>query len=679
MQSVLLRPGVDVEQTPALNEAGISQSQLIRTKNGITQTLGGWQQFGTVTVPSTVRSLHAWKDIADTNFLGIGATANLAAATSGSYRDLTPQFRDSSVAPSVSISSGSDIVQIADPNSGVSLFDTVVFHTPISIGNILLQGAYPVFSVASTGSYAVVSSVVASTTIAGGGVLPIFTTVAGSALVTVQQPNNTAAPILGIQQSFLHPTSVGGLTIEGPYNVFSVIDSTNYQIVSGTAASSADTQTMNGGLAHYHYYITTNQLIGSGGGYGSGSYGGGGYGIGSSVTGSPGTPITSTDWTQDNWGEILLSVQGDGPVFQWSPSLGFGNASIVSQAPLTNGGGFVSMPQQILVLWKSIQPQGNGGFNNGGTQDNLIVRWSDAQDFTNWNVDLTTAAGAFHIPTGSIIRGGLQSANFGVIWTDIDCWIMQFTGNPSSVFNFTKAGSGCGLVGKHAAGVISGDVYWCGDKNFFILSGNGVQVLSCTVWDFIFQGQNRDQMDKICCAPNSTFNEIAWYFCFGTATENNAYVKLNIIDKTWDYGFLSRTAWKDVSVLGPPVGSDTGAIVYQHEMGNMISGAGGSFFRSGWWTISDGQDLAFIDWIHPDFMWGTYGNNDASVQLQFFSVDYPGDTPRTYGPYTVTQANEYITPRIRGRLVSIEVISATNNVFWRLGRIRYRWAPAGRR
>src|SRR5215475_2768087 len=109
MQSALLRPGVDVEQTPALNEAGISQSQLIRTKNGITQSIGGWQQFG-LTIPSTVRSLHPWKDILNTNYLGVGATANLVALTSTSYKDITPQLRDSSIAPNLSISSGSNIV-----------------------------------------------------------------------------------------------------------------------------------------------------------------------------------------------------------------------------------------------------------------------------------------------------------------------------------------------------------------------------------------------------------------------------------------------------------------------------------------------------------------------------------------------------------------------------------------
>ncbi len=679
MQSAILKPGVDTEMTHALNEAGISESQLIRTKNNLTQTMGGWQAFGLgINIPSTVRDLHAWQTVTGVDFLAAAGTQNLVALTTSSYLDIIPQERDSYVLNGFSVSSGSNIVTIADPNSGLTATDTVEFHTPVSIGNLLLMGTYPVNTIGSTGSFTIISSVVSSTTIASSGILPIFTTTPGVALVTVEQPNNTVAAIQGLQQTFPHATSVGGLTITGPYNIFTVIDSTDYQIISPIAASAGATVTMSSGYAHLHYWITAAQL-GFPFGYGGGGYGAGGYGIGVAVATNPGTPITATDWTLDNWGEVLIACQKDGPVFQWSPNIGFGNASIIPEAPNYNGGCFVSMPLQILVCWKSVQTQGNGGFNPGGTQDNLIVRWCDAQDFTNWTVSDQTAAGSFHIPTGSVIRGGLQGPTYGVIWTDIDVWIMQYTNDPVSIFNFTRQGSGCGLIGPHAAGVLGTDVIWCGESNIFGLSGSGVQAIPCTVWDFIFQGMNRAYSYKVCAAPNSAFGEMAFFFPYGDSTENNAYVKINTGDKAWDYGFLTRTAWQDISVVGNPVGTDTGSAVYQHEIGNMISGAGNSSFRSGWWAIADGEELAFVDWIMPDFTWGTYGNNDASIQITFFSADYPGDTPRSYGPYTITQANQYISPRIRGRLLSMQVQSATNNVFWRLGRIRYRYAPAGRR
>jgi len=45
----------------------------------------------------------------------------------------------------------------------------------------------------------------------------------------------------------------------------------------------------------------------------------------------------------------------------------------------------------------------------------------------------------------------------------------------------------------------------------------------------------------------------------------------------------------------------------------------------------------------------------------------------------VTQGVEYFTTRIRARQISIMVQSTDIGSFWRLGRIRYRYAPAGRR
>lgn len=127
------------------------------------------------------------------------------------------------------------------------------------------------------------------------------------------------------------------------------------------------------------------------------------------------------------------------------------------------------------------------------------------------------------------------------------------------------------------------------------------------------------------------------------------------------------------------MGADTTGTLQQHETGNLITGTSAPSFKTGWWAISDGLELSFVDFVMPDFIWGTYGTTTASLQVTFFSADYPGDTPTTYGPYTVTRATEYITPRIRGRLMAMQVQSATDDVFWRLGRIRYRWAPSGRR
>jgi hypothetical protein len=43
--SVKLVPGINLERTPTLLEAGFSQSQLIRFKDSLAQKFGGWSKF----------------------------------------------------------------------------------------------------------------------------------------------------------------------------------------------------------------------------------------------------------------------------------------------------------------------------------------------------------------------------------------------------------------------------------------------------------------------------------------------------------------------------------------------------------------------------------------------------------------------------------------------------------
>ena len=75
--SLKLRPGVDQNETPALNEAGISASELVRVipdqqQGALVQKLGGWTKYFPNTTPAITRALWAWQDTLATKHLAYG-------------------------------------------------------------------------------------------------------------------------------------------------------------------------------------------------------------------------------------------------------------------------------------------------------------------------------------------------------------------------------------------------------------------------------------------------------------------------------------------------------------------------------------------------------------------------------------------------------------------------------
>lgn len=668
--SVKLIPGVNAEQTPALNSAGISTSNLVRFRDGLVEKLGGWQKFFSGQTLSAIRALLGWQDLNNRSYLAIGAEASLSYVSEGDQSDITPQTLTENIPPDFDTSNGSDIVTVNDVGSNVNVYDTVFFATQVSVGGIVLQGAYPVSQSLGVDAYEIIAPADATATVTGGGVVPVFDTTSGLFTVQVTFPDHGKA--VGDTAAFLMPTAVGGLTIEGLYTVTGVNSSSVFLINTPLEATSTATVAMNGGDVRIIYYVAVGPPP-PGTGYGILGYGDGGYGTGTPQPPRTGIPITATDWTLDNWGQVLLACPSGGPIYQWSPDAGFRTATMVSTGPTANGGIFIAMPQQILVAWAA---------STFGVSDPLLVRWSEVSDYSNWVAQSVTQAGSFRIPRGSKIVGGCQGPQQALIWTDLAVWAMQYVG-PPTVFGFNEIGTGCGLIGSKAMANLGAATYWMSQKAFFVLqSGGGVREIPCSVWDVVFQNLDTANVGKIRAAPNSQFNEVTWYYPpLGGNGEPTAYVKYNAASRIWDYGTLDRTAWIDQSVLGPPIGAGTDGYVYQHETStDADTAAMMPAMQTGYFALSEGLDLPFVDWVLPDFKFGYFGGSqDATILMTFYVVDYPGDAPRTYGPYAVTRSTPYINTRFRGRLVATRIESQDFGSFWRIGNIRFRVAPDGRR
>jgi len=683
--SFKLLPGVDQNKTPALNEAAISESQLIRfvpdrTLGGLVQKLGGWTKFFPDTIGSIVRCLWAWEDTNANSYLAIGAEGIAAGGgqaleviNSGVEIDITPQTVESDAAVDFSTTSGSSTVTVIDANFTVDAYDVVNIQTQVSVGGLILFGQYAVTPVNST-SYtieardALGSPSFATSTVSNGGAVPEYDTTSGSDFVDVTLADH--GYVAGSTFTALVATSVGGVTIYGNYTVISVTSSSVFTISASTQATSTANALENNGDVHF-LYLNGVGPVPSGSGFGVGGFGVGGFGSGIAPSPDLGTPINAVDWTIDNWGEILISCPLNGPIYQWNPSSGDLIAIAIANAPPVNAGMFVAMPQRQIIAW---------GSTFTGIGDPLLIRWCDVNDYDSWIALITNQAGSYRIPKGSRIVQCIQGPQQGLIWTDLGVWAMQYSG-PPYVYQFNELGTGCGLIGRKAAGSMNGIVYWMGQSQFFRLAGNGVEPIRCPVWDVIFQDLDTSNLDKIRIAPNSRFGEITWYYpTSSNGGEVSHYVKYNTILDQWDFGELARTAWINESVLGPPIGAAPNQYIYQHETSTDADGSPMvSSFQTGYFAMTEADVKMFIDQIWPDMKWGYYGGTqDANVNITFYVTDYAGQTPIQYGPYTMTQNTTFITPRFRGRLVSIKIESSDIGTFWRLGNIRYRLQQDGR-
>jgi hypothetical protein len=671
IQSVRLKPGVDVEKTFTLNEAGYSVTQLTRFKDGLIQSLGGWVPFFITPLAFIPRVIVSWTDLNGTVFTAVGTDQDIYVINNNMLTDITPVETETNNTPNFSTVSGSPTVTIVDagavPIAGIG----IQINTPVSVGGLILQGGYTIQSVINATTYTITATSPATATVNNGGAVPVFTTSSGNTNINVLLDNNGES--VGSQFSVAVPTTVGGTTISGAFIVQAIVDANNFSIDSDTPASSTATGAENGGNAQIVYFNTTIGVILPNFGYGVGGYGLGGYGQGSAFT--PSVEFSAPLWTLDHFGDILVACPGNGPIFTWTPDAGQASLQIIPTAPTVNGGIFVAQPALILVAWAS---------SINGVQQPNLVQWSDQLNFDSWTPTVTNQAGNATIPTGSRIVAGFQAPNQSLIFTDIDVYAMNYlgsTGNIELVFGFIQIAKGCGLIGPRAVGTLNAMTFWLSQGQFMTLTSSGVQPIPCPIWDEIFQDLDQGNLEKIVCAPNSLFNEIGWFYpsISGGTGENDSYVKYNILENAWDFGKLVRTAWQDQSPAGNPIGGDSNGNLWQHEIGQTAGGQPLMWsFSTGAWQLGEGDQQNFVDWVLTDARFGLINNptTNQNVTVTFNSYRYSNDPPVTSLPLVMTpQGNGELSTRMRGRIMQM---NCSGTGFFRMGNVRVRYQPDGR-
>lgn len=685
-QPLKLRPGIDVEMSPHLNEGGFSTSIAIRFFEGLPQKLGGWLHLNNMTLTGIATGLHAWGDIDGNIYIAAGTDQRLQVFTGGVLSDITPIRLTTNNAPDFSTGIGLPTVTIHDSGSDAAVGDWVNIVIPVSVGGLIIQDYYQVTTAIDADNYEITATANATGNVSDGGAVPTFTTTNTSANVTVTLDNHglSAGGTFQVQVA----TTVGGLTVTaGLYSIVGTPATNTFVITAGTTASSGDTQPENSGNAQIEY------LLGSGAassfyptsGWGVGVWGGGVWGAGTGST----ALVPLRQWFLDNFGQDLIGNYTGSAIYVWVPPVGTHNAAVpidssnypgARQPPTSVNICFVSAPQQMIIALGCDDA-------NTGDFEPLLVRWCNAGDFTDWEASVTNQAGSYLIPSGSKLVGGLSAPNFTCLWTDVDLWLMTYlggTGLAELVWGFTKVSGGSGLLSSRAVGLFRNLVFYAAPNGFYMFDGNSIRLIPCPVWDQFWFNLNKQQVDKVNCQVNSYFQEVSWAFPSASGSGNvDSRVTYNIRENTWTYDaaptMTARTAWIDENVYGAPIGTDMNGYLQQHEVSNDADGSALlSSVTTGWITISEGTLFTFIERLVGDFV---LTGGDQTVQITVNVQDWPTDTIRTYGPYTWNPSNGplYSIVRARGRYAQITIQSTGLGSFWRLGALRFLSSPAGRR
>lgn len=687
LAKIQIKPGFNSQLTQTANESGWFSCNLVRWKNGLLEKLGGWSRLISTPCAGLIRAMHAWEDLSAVKNLLIGTDAgpqviqNTTLTTLGIVGTVfTVDQTD------FSVTNGTKIVTVTTTISvpTITVGDQFTIPMTLSVGRRILpaNSTFTVASVATDGlSFTFLMASNATATDSHVKAVAYFTF--GIAPVDLKHAN-----VLLVNHGLTPGTLV---TLTEGTNVTPVPGNPFTMTVNMPAGSSFLIQTVPDADNYTFLFDPTfgsNSLLFVSEYEGSTAQSDGtitSYGQVIRFAGIAPTPAP-IDWFTDNLGQNGLISWTNSAVFVFDPSavvLQIVNAGQTT-SPQINSGMFTAMPQAQIIAFGSETTLG------GGTQDPLLIRWSDAGDFATWTATVSNQAGSYRLSRGSAIIGGYQAPQTTLLWTDTDCWSMSYIG-PPLIYGFNIIGTGCGLISAKARCSVGRNTFWQGQNSFWMFGDAGVQPLLCSVWDIVFNNIDLAHLTKCFAAPNSSFTEVSfWFPTVDGNGECDSYVKYNIAEGLWDYGGrvsgndmpLYRTTWEDNSIFGPPMAGDENMRIQQHELGNDNDtvAMSGVFAETGYSDIKDGTDIMMVDQLIPDFKW--YGDNaeNGAVNVIIRAVNYANGKSYSVGPYSTTPTTQFVSIRVRARQLAMRLEWAPILGFAsRLGAVIFRVKATGSR
>lgn len=629
LQKLQFRPGVNRETTSYTNEGGWFDCEKIRFRSGVPEKIGGWTKNSPNTFLGTCRALHSWVDLDGDVRTGLGTHLKYYIKEGQTYYDVTP------------------------------------VRSTTSAGDVTFS--------ATNGS-----STITATDSSHGAVVGDFVTFSGAATLG----GLITADVLNQEYQIVSVPTANTFT-------FTAKDTSDAEVTANSSDSG------NGGssvVGTYQINIGLDSTV-LGTGWGAGTWGRGTWN--SAVSLSDITKVLRL-WSHDNFGEDLLINVRDGNIYYWDTSAN--GDSYARAIALSTVSGAVSAPtvaKQVLVSDRDrhVIVFGCDPEDNEGTQDPLLIRFSDQETVTTWNSTATNTAGSLRLGSGSEIISAVETRQQILVFTDVSLHAMQFLGPPFT-YGINLISENTTIMGPLAAKAVDDLVFWMGIEDFYVYDGR-VQKLPCSVKAYVFNDFNILQKEKVFGALNSAFDEIWCFYPSADSETIDRYVVYNYVQKIWYYGTMARTAWLDRGITNNPVAAGTDNFLYDHENGlddgsTSPASAITSYIESSQIDIGDGDGFVFIKRLVPDVTFDGSSSTAPTASFTLKARSFPGGAYDNSDASSITQSTKASTTtveqftnqvhvRLRGRSFALRVGSDETEVKWRLGSPRVDIRQDGRR
>ena len=701
LQKVILKPGVNRENTRYTNEGSYYESDKVRFRQGTPEKIGGWQRISASTFEGICRSLWNWITLGSLNLLGVGTNLKFYIENGGVYYDITPIRTTTTLTNPFTTNTATNTgttttVLVTDANGGFINNDYVTFYAngaaSVTFNGITIttDTEYQIAYVSAT-TYNITVTGTASASSAGGGTI--------YAVYQINTGPSFAAPLVGWGASTWGSGAWGiGTASTDAMRIWNQIN-WGEDLVFGPRGGPL------------YYWEATKNVNGSPATLTIASP----CVVTATVNLADGTPITfsTTGWlptgllpgvtyytkfvTASTFKLALTSAGADINTTGTQSGTHTINSNGMLLSSLTGADASTPLFQNTFTVSDVSRFLLVFGTNDYGSTflDPMLIRWSDQESLTTWVPAVTNQAGSVRLSHGSKIVTSLQSRQEILVWTDQALYSLQYLG-PPYVWGTQLLADNISIAGPNAAAIASGVTYWMGVDKFYKYDGR-ISTLRCDLLRYIYSDINSLQFDQIFAGTSEGFTEIWWFYCSASSNTIDKYVIYNYAEDIWYYGSLARTAWLDTGLRNFPIAATYSFNIVNQESGVDDSETGTTLpieasITTSQYDIGDGHNFAFVYRMLPDITFrGSTGGTTPQVTMYLQGLNNSGSGIAQTGNANVV--NTGVAPsvinvdeftgqlyiRIRGRQMQMKITSNTLGTQWQLGAPRVDVRPDGRR